>query len=182
MPASRSTIEVSASNDGGVFSVVLLGQRLTRSEATALAQRLVALLDLQAAPGTEAAVGAPPKFTAGLARNRLDRFLRATSERSPEPEPRRTPASAAVAHIDADDTGDVSDARVAPPAEPAIPAVPLPERRAPHPDRASAYVHERAEEWWKKSSEPGLAPGVRAEARAIAAELFEIAVELGRQA
>jgi hypothetical protein len=75
----------------------------------------------------------------------------------------------------------MGDALAPPPAEPSDPVIAPPERRAPARTRdAGSFIHERAEEWWRKSSQPGLEAGVRAEARAIAAELFEIAVELER--
>ena len=126
MPAPTPTIEVSSSNEDGVFSVELLGQRLTRSDATALARRLVALLGFDAEPGAEIpAAGAPPKFTPGVARAKLDHFLRATSGRSPESEPRRTPSPPPVAPI------HMGDALAPPPAEPSDPVIAPPERRAP---------------------------------------------------
>ena len=118
---------------------------------------------------------APPKFTPGLDRGRLDHFLRATSDRTPEPEPRRTPSPAPVAPI------HLGEPMVAPRAEPVGEVVARPTRRTPPARDVSSYIHERAEGWWQKSSQSALEPGVRAEARAIAAELFEIAVELERQ-
>ena len=173
-----SNIDVTWSTGDGELVVELFGQKLTRTEATELARTLSSVLDLRSDPAPPHAVA---KFAPGVDRAKLDHFLLATSERRRDLEPRRAPdITPPTARTGVEDP---KIARVEPTHEPELarPAPRVTRRDAgPSDATASTYLHERGELWWERSTHPDLEPLVRAEARAIAAELFEIAEELKR--
>lgn len=112
----------------------------------------------------------PPRLGVGVDRARLDRFLRAMSDGPTEPV-RPTPAS-----IEPATTTDAS-APIAP--TPAAEPPPAPPRSRGH-AQVVEYVRQRAKAWWDRASDAEYPLAARAEARAIAGELFDLAEALAR--
>jgi hypothetical protein len=121
------------------------------------------------------------RFAPGLDRGKLDRFNEATSEKAPEPMMEPAPRAPALPPVVTPPPPRV--AAVAPP-EPAVEPPPPPfkptARGGDAAERAAEYVRRRATVLWETAKQSEVGPAARAESRAIAAELFEVAEELRR--
>ena len=162
----------------------------------AVLRELFAALDPFAREADGSGGRSPARFAPGVDPARLDRFLAATSGRKAEP-------SGPVAQAPSMPIGTItpSEPLASSPAPPRLGATRLQEPEAAPPwidpvlpaerptspsdvtqasQHVADYVKQRGMEWWEKSKHDDVEPAVRAEARSIAAELFELAEELRR--
>jgi hypothetical protein len=207
-------LSVSLSSDAGGPYLEVLGRRIRRPEAEALAANVLSTLGedafsrgvltgrraaLREAAQAIAAIGegaspSPPpaprpptlpppadpapkpvavKSSGGLDPRKLERFLRATSD-DPKALTPLPPPTAPVMPVRRD----------APPLDldpaPVVASQDDADSDGSHDDPAARYVARRATEWWEHAKRPDVDSAVRIQARAISAELYEIAEELRR--
>lgn len=130
---------------------------------------------------TPAPKATPAKASGGLDPKKLERFLRATSDDPKALTPLPPPAVVATParRESASPPAPIPPLHV-PIQAPHEPVAAEPDEGDGHDDPAARYVARRATEWWEHAKRPDVDSAVRVQARAISAELYEIAEELRR--